>query len=147
MKFSPQTLLLILTAGSSTLAASPTLRASPILRADATSYTEDFTSSGTLYSASYIRGSDSDGNAALDITLSLYYYDATWITTTDGSEGVWMAVGFNSNSMSGANVVYCYITYTGSASDDFSCVDAVNSGYNGPVDLDDQTYITGVTTI
>ena len=47
------------------------------------------------------------------MTLFLDNYDATWITTDDGSEGIWMGIGFNSAVMTPTNVVVCQYLYTG----------------------------------
>jgi hypothetical protein len=141
MKFSIHQLFLILSAGSYALAANPIL-------GEGTVYTETFTdSNGVTFLSTYSNGTDTDGVAALSIALSITGYDGSWISTTDGSEGMWMAVGFNSKFMPGTNVVYCYIPYTGTGTDEFSCVDAQNSGYTGPVDFSDQSFISDVTTI
>lgn len=102
---------------------------------------------GVTFTATYFNETDSNGVAALDITLTISGYDATAITTTDGSEGMWMAVGFNRLFMPGTNCVVCYIPYTGSGTDKFTCEDAANSGYSGPVAFKTQTFITNVTTI
>ena len=38
-------------------------------------------------------------------------YDATWIDTTDGSDGVWVGIGFDNDEMSYTNVVVCMLYY------------------------------------
>lgn len=58
-----------------------------------------------------------------------------------------MAVGFNSKIMPGTNCVVCYYAYTGSGADTFTCEDASNSGYSGPVAFSTQDFISGVTTV
>jgi len=91
--------------------------------------------------------STSAGVDEITVTLSLSGYDATWITATDGSQGVWLGIGWNSKLMPGTNVVVCYYNYTNTIADHFVCLDGKNNGYTGSVPYPDQSNISNVTTI
>jgi hypothetical protein len=41
------------------------------------------------------------------MTLTLTNFDATYATSTDGSDGVWLGIGFDNTVMAPTNVVVC----------------------------------------
>ena len=75
------------------------------------------------YSLSYYNYTADSGEDYLALTLSLQDYDATWITEADGSQGVWLGIGFDTQSMYTSNVVVCYLGYFG---EDLPPTDEVN---------------------
>jgi len=76
-----------------------------------------------FYSTSYFNYTSESGEDYLSMVLSLQHYDATWITETDGSQGVWLGIGFNTDSMFPSNVVVCYLGYFG---EDLPAMNEVN---------------------
>ena len=72
-----------------------------------------FSGGGSTFEVTY-SNSTSGGSDILEVSLILTGYDATWLTSTDGSKGVYLGIGWNSVAMGGTNVVMCTLYYTGS---------------------------------
>jgi hypothetical protein len=76
--------------------------------------TATFSNSNPEYSA-YYSNYTYNSSEYLAVSLLLTNYDASWIDTTDGTDGVWLGIGFDNDEMSYTNVVVCMLLYNSSA--------------------------------
>mmetsp|Transcript_9068 Transcript_9068/g.6824 ORF Transcript_9068/g.6824 Transcript_9068/m.6824 type:complete len:98 (+) Transcript_9068:287-580(+) len=65
------------------------------------------------YTVSYYSYVGEDGETYLEVFLKLTNLDASWITHSDGSQGIWMGIGFDTKHVLEANTVVCYLPYKG----------------------------------
>ena len=77
------------------------------------------------YFAEWYIVDDGSGNQKLRVVLKLTDFDYSSWTSTDGSFGHWLGIGFGSSQMSGADIVTCTFKYHGvdAVDDKFTCVD------------------------
>jgi len=57
----------------------------------------------------------------LDVSLLFANYDASWISTSDGSEGVWFGIGFDTTKLANSNFVVCFCKFFGGNTCALSC--------------------------
>jgi hypothetical protein len=68
---------------------------------------------------------ESSQNPSLLVTLNLQNFNTSSWTVIDGSEGVWLGLGYNAtNEEQSPDFTLCYYNYTNSSSDQFTCKDA-----------------------
>ena len=71
---------------------------------------------------------------------------SSW-TSTDGSFGHWVAIGFGTNMMPGADIVMCVFKYRGETADDqFVCYDRFANQRSMPID-DEVNSVVDIDTI
>lgn len=109
--------------------------------------TSTFSASTPEYSAFYSNYTVNDTDY-LSVSLLLTNYDASWITDADGSDGLWLGIGFGNTEMSLTNVVVCSIYFNSSDDTTFTC----ENGYNGedhaaPTFLNSTSDISDIVTI
>ena len=68
------------------------------------------------YTATYNTFYQDEANY-FNVTLNLANVDTSAVTTTDGTDGIWVGLGFNSATMYPANVILCTFLYNGDTTD------------------------------
>ena len=94
------------------------------------------------YEAEWYTYDDGSGDLKLRVTFrlkNLYY--SSW-TSTDGSFGHWLSIGFGTPSMPGADIVMCLYRYRGTtANEKFVCFDRFANQKSMPIDDQDPSVV------
>ena len=72
-----------------------------------------------------------------NVTLSLQNVDISGWNTTDGSQGLWLGLGYSTFTMANADFSMCFYYYNGPENSTFDCGD----GKMKPSNLEDPPYI------
>ena len=87
------------------------------------------------YQAEWYTYDDGSGELKLRVSLTMTNLDYSSWTSTDGSFGHWVAIGFGTTSMPGADIIMCLFRYRGVTSDDcFVCFDRFANQRSMPID-------------
>lgn len=81
-----------------------------------------FTASDPQYY--YVEYYYDSATSKFDLTFNLDGYDASWITTTDGSEGVYLTMAYDITkdfSIYPSSMIVCQLAYYGEVTDSWSC--------------------------
>jgi hypothetical protein len=62
-------------------------------------------------------------NPALKVIMNISNVDISSWNTTDGSQGLWAGIGYNTEKISGSDFSLCYYNFTNSTNDRFNCTD------------------------
>ncbi len=81
----------------------------------------------TAYSMEYFTH-NKDAKPQVRFTLRMKDYDISSWTTTQGTFGIWLGIGFGSQIMDGADIIHCQLQFSNSTTNDiFVCNDRYSS--------------------
>jgi hypothetical protein len=99
----------------------------------------------TAYSMEYFTH-NKDAKPQVRFTLRMKDYDISSWTTTQGTFGIWLGIGFGSQIMDGADIIHCQIQFSNSTTNDiFVCNDRYSSIHSLPP-LDAKRDTVDITT-
>lgn len=100
--------------------------------ANTTTHTTTLNAASPQIKASYlIENYDTSPN--LVITLNVTNYTTTAWTSTDGTKGMWLGLGFGNTRMVKTDIVRCVYQHKALVTDTFVCQDGYNPDYNCPI--------------
>jgi hypothetical protein len=89
-----------------------------------------------FYTGEWYTYDDGSSNLTLRMTLKITNVDYSGWSTTDGSFGYWLGVGFGQSQMSGSDIVMCVYRFRGQSTADsrFYCYDRFANQRSMPID-------------